>query len=260
MASLFDPKLKLQWAKKHLDALAVEIAIFKESNKYRILVRDDQENEWYIIRFQLPHNDHVFKLALIAGDFIASLRSSLDHLAWQLALLSASIPSRHTCFPICEEDSPKTQRWITRCTHGISAGAISIMMSFQPYNSGEAFKATHLWRLNSLWNIDKHRHIAPHGVSTDWLFNLNFEQDTQIPMEELDDGGIMRIPIALKDKVIFNPTPGGVDVFFGDRSERLELSLKDLIEMYEFVATTVIPAFASFFPPEEYGGFGVIAM
>jgi len=250
MASLFDPHLKLGWAKKHLAALAMEVGVFKKSNKYLVSTQEDSENGWYIIRFQLPHNDHVFTIALIVGDFIASLRSSLDHLAWQLALLSGRVPSRDICFPICEKDSLDTQIKITKSTYGIPDAAISIVKSLQPYNSGDGYKATHLWRLNALWNIDKHRHIAPHGVSTGWLFKFTPGVNVEIPTEELDDGGIMRIPIALKDKVEFNPSPNEIDIFFGDRTERNELSLEDLIDMHEFVATKIFPAFAGFFPNE----------
>ncbi len=251
MASLFDPDLKLQWAKNHLDALAAKIQIIREANKCRISTQDDLENGWHVIRCQIPHDARIFEAALIAGDFIHCLRSCLDHLAWQLALLGGDTPSRDICFPICEKDSLDAQLRITRSTYGIPDAAISVVKSFQPYHSGDAYKSTHLHRLNTLWNIDKHRHIAPHGVSTKWLFKLNGVSPSEVVSEELDDGTIMRVPIAFKNSVEFNPdTPDEIDVFFGDRTERdrVELALGDFMEMYEFVATKVLPAFAGFFP------------
>jgi hypothetical protein len=36
MRSLFDPNLKLQWAKKHLDLLGQKVALFSQNNKGRL--------------------------------------------------------------------------------------------------------------------------------------------------------------------------------------------------------------------------------
>jgi|ERR1700688_364019 len=248
MANMFDPDLKLKWAKKHLDALAIEVDIFRKSNKYVITTQDDLENGWYVIRFQLPYDDRSFTIALMAGDFIACLRSCLDHLAWQLALFSGKIPTREICFPICDKDTVDTQVKIARSTFGIPDAAVTIMKAFQPYKSGDDYKSTYLWRLNELWNIDKHRHIAPHGAVTDWLFKLDVPEPTSFPVKELDDGGIMNIPIALKDKVQFNPTPGEINIFFGDKPQGLEAGIEDFFRMHQFIADTVFPAFSSFFP------------
>jgi len=138
---------------------------------------------------------------------------------------------------------------IVKATYGIPDAAISIIKSFQPYHGGDDYKSTHLWKLNTLWNIEKHRHIIPHGVSTGWLFNITPSiQGVDIQTQELDDGGIIKIPIALKEKVTFNPDPGEVDFFFGDKREGTNLSLKDITEMYQFVAVEVLPAFTSFLP------------
>jgi hypothetical protein len=170
---------------------------------------------------KLVDTRRIFTIALIMGDFIASLRSSLDHLAWQLALLGGGTPSRDICFPICEKDSLETQLKIARSTYGIPDTAIPIVKSLQPYKSEDAYKSTHLWRLNMLWNIDKHRHLMPHGVSTGWLFRFSGLQNSpRIEVEELNDGNIMRIPIPLKGNVEFNPDPSEIDVFFGDGVER----------------------------------------
>jgi hypothetical protein len=245
--SLFDPNLKLQWAKKHLEALATEIAIFRQSNAYEVSTQEDLQNGWYIIQIRLLHDDRVFTAALIAGDFIHCLRCSLDHLAWQLALLSGHIPSREISFPICERDSVDTQVRIAKCTYGFPDAAIAIVKAFQPYKSGDAYRSTHLWKLNDLWNIDKHRHIAPHGVFSDWVFKVDLPKPTQFETEELNDGSLIKIPIALKEKVSLNPSPG-IDIRFGTRAEGTDLGLSDLIEIYDFVALTVIPAFACFFP------------
>ena len=246
MPSLFDPNLKLQWAKKHLDLLGERISIFKKANKCVLSTYEDLENGWYVIRTTFPDDPAQFVIALTAGDFIVTLRSSLDHLIWQLALFGGDTPGRDTCFPVCEKESLDTQVRIIKSTYGIPDGAISVVKALQPYHSGDNYKSTHLWRLNQLWNIDKHRHIAHHGVLSGWQFKTPGGH----PVEciEVDNGCEMRIPLAFKDKVELNPNIGEVDFFFGDRSEGLSMDHAGLVEMYEFIAAKVFPAFASFFP------------
>jgi hypothetical protein len=272
MASLFDPNLKLQWAKKHLDHLGEKIATFRQRNKQRTSTEDDPTNGWYLIRTEITHDAAVFEIALIVGDFVSCLRSCLDHLAWQLALFSSPNPSRDICFPICEKDSLDTQVRITKSTYGIPETAISIVKSFQPYHAGDAYKSTHLWRLNKLWNLDKHRHITPHGVVTDWLFNIrgvdgvdryaaefSFRgQQVEFIVEQLENGCIMKIPLAMKNQVHFNPNPDAatVDIRFGSDAEGIEIGYGGLVEIYECVAKTVIPGFAGFFPQSEATGTG----
>jgi hypothetical protein len=253
MPSLFDPKLKLAWAKKHLDLLGEKIAAFRKNNKGSLSAEEDAANGWYVIRIHIPHDDSTFDIALVAGDFISNLRACLDHLAWQLALHTTDNPSREICFPICEKNSIDTQVRIVKSTFGIPEAAIATMKEMQPYLGGDNYKLSHLWRLHKLWNLDKHRHITPHGVVTNWLFKIEGIANplAQFGVEELDDGCVMKVPLAIKDKVQFNPNPSGVDVRLIDRAEGIDLGYGDLLEIYEFVAKIVIPAFAVFFPEDK---------
>ena len=79
--------------------------------------------------------DPPFEAALIAGDFICCLRSSLDYLAWQLAVITTPIPSKRVCFPIYGENTPDNQVSIAKSTFGIPEPAISLIKSFQPYHT-----------------------------------------------------------------------------------------------------------------------------
>jgi hypothetical protein len=194
---MLDPDLKRQWAKKHLDSLTAELAIYHELNSCRISTSDDTENGWYIVRAEVPRSDRVYHSALIVGDFVSCLRASLDHLIWQLALIRNASPSKKICFPICEEDVANTRRQIAHATEGIPPKALAIVKSMQPYNSGPAFKSTHLWRLHKLWNIDKHRQVAAHSVVTDWIIKNERGFTGKVVAEQLDHSAIMKIPLSL---------------------------------------------------------------
>jgi hypothetical protein len=54
-------------------------------------------------------------------------------------------------------------------------------------------------------------------------------------------------PLADKSKVEFNPNVG-MKVRFIDKESGLDIGFSDLVEIYDFVADTVFPAFAGFFP------------
>ena len=243
MADIFHPHFKLDRAKEHLDALEIGIAAFKESKTHRITTEDDIQGGWYIIKIEFIA-PFPFHLAMVAGDFICCLRSCLDHLIWELATLTTSTPHQEIAFPVCEKDSVDAQIKIVRATYGIPESALSLVKQLQPYHSGDAYKLSHLWRLNKLWNIDKHRFILSGRVPTDWIFNVPGGFD---PIAEgLDNGGVVKLPLAMKDKVRLNPKIG-VDVHFGDPIEGVLVTFKDFVDMYNFVANTVLPAFFGFF-------------
>lgn len=119
------------------------------------------------------------------------------------------------------------------------------MKSLQPYNSGNAFKLTHLWRLNRLWNIDKHRHIILHAVILDIKFD-NLPAAMSPIMEIVGDYGVMRFPLASKPYVKLNPPPK-LSVQFGHEAEGIILEMRDFFEMYEYIRDKVIPRFTGFF-------------
>lgn len=81
------PNEKIHWAKKHLDALHEHVGVLaKKVDSHNIFTYDDLEASEYVVKIVLDPAD--FDAALIAGDFVSCLRSSLDYLAWQLAKLT----------------------------------------------------------------------------------------------------------------------------------------------------------------------------
>jgi hypothetical protein len=242
--SLFDPNLKLQWAKKRLDEFTGEALRIQELNPPNISTEDDLENGWYVIRIQIVHDITVLQAALMAGDFIANLRSCLDHLAWQLSAIGG-IPGNGICFPICERDNSDARKYIAKSTVGMPSDAVAIIKSLQPYHAGNDYRSTHLWRLNKLWNIEKHRHLTPHSILTDWQFKTTGVE--KIGTQQIDDCTIIRVPLADKSKVEFNPSLGARLTIY-DRDEGFELTVDELTEMYDFVSLEILPSFSRFFP------------
>lgn len=202
MPSLRDPEFNLRWAEDHLKLLRGKITRFENVHRLEIITEEDLKNQLYVIRTKLPYSvEEAFEIAATAGDFVNRLRASLDHL-----LYGSDKPGTGIHFPITEKDSEDAQIKIAKATFGIPDEAVPIVKSFQPYKSGDLYKTHHLWRLNKLWNIDKHRHLPGHGAGSDIFLHIDIPAPPS--QDWLDDEGVVRVPLALKDKVALNPNAG----------------------------------------------------
>jgi hypothetical protein len=98
-------------------------------------------------------------LPLIIGDCLHNLRSALDHLVLQVALLkgtSISDSEDKTSFPVVLDPNDflsKTKRFadLVRCE------ALTAIEDFQPYKTSNPPNTAFLWLLSELDIIDKHR-------------------------------------------------------------------------------------------------------
>jgi hypothetical protein len=241
MKRLADPYLKTVRAKEHLDDLRERLRIFREDNPITIRREDDLENHRYVLRFKVK--DIPEKFALVVGDFLYCLRSSLDQLVFALAQLTVTYP-KGTQFPILDApDDAKIRGW----TRGVPAEAVKQIENLQPYTaqSPAAIKSHLLWRLNRLCVIDKHRRVPTHSNVSHVNFP-DFPKECGPLIERDDDAGVIRVPLHLKNKMRFEPT-GHLEVIFGDSHEGIEITFEGLETIYEFVANAVFPRFLSFF-------------
>lgn len=240
--------MKMQRAKEHLDSLEAAIRAFEsppdKPKPYRVTEKDDLERGECILKLEI--DEPPLRLGIIAGDFISCLRSSLDWLAWQLATLEKPIPGK-VSFPIWKENSADARAKIDGLnTGGIPIEAIAVIKELQPYNYGDAYRDTHLWRLETLWNIEKHRHIVIHSS----IMELFFKAPKWViyETEKFDDCYTVRFPLAAKQHVKLDPSRCRADVRFGNEEQSIILTVGELSDMYQFVSCEVIPRFARFFP------------
>lgn len=234
---------KVNRAKVHLDALNEFIKSWRESHLQGIHEHDDFERREYVVELRPPFSD-LREGALIAGDFICCLRSSLDHLAWQLAATVTPEPSKRICFPIHGENTLDSQLLFTKSVFGIPDEAVAVIRSLQPYQGGSEYKFHFLWILHALWNIDKHRHIPLHASVTEY----NFEFGTPQPLrtEKFDDH--VKLFFAITDKPNVKLQPLKADIHFGSKQAGVLVKVEHLREIHEAVSNKVVPAFARFLP------------
>ncbi|HLF88513.1 MAG TPA: hypothetical protein VI451_06190 [Anaerolineales bacterium] len=240
--SLKDPKLKMGRAKAHLDALNTELTRFIQRKPYKLTGRDDLKNQRYVVRIQFEKAPVI--TALLVGDFVNCVRSALDQLAFQLALLTARSPNRPG-FPIC--DAPKCFRQAKSkggVIFEVPADAGTVIESLQPYYGGAALQDSFLWQLHRLWNIDKHNVIPIH--STTFYAKFPYE-GAPIKGMSFDDYYEVYLPLSAKEKMDLHPTIP-MEIIFGQWNSGFEVPSGRMAEIYTFVRDGVIPRFASFFP------------
>src|SRR5207248_448866 len=121
--------------------------------------------------------------------------------------------------------------------------AVVLIKSFQPYNYGETYKSSHLWRLHKLWNIDKHRHIT--AYTTEVIFAI---PPGARSFQRFDDRLEIYVPFASVQGNIDVQPHGAVGVEFGNVTEGIRLTVQDLLDIHQFIADEVIPKFVGFFP------------
>lgn len=98
--SLTGARLKLNRARKHLEVLGNELAVFAAAELYRIAHESSAGGSEHIFRAKVLKEPPPF-LSVVIGDALQNMRSALEHLAWGLAFKDkGSAPSRSTSFPI----------------------------------------------------------------------------------------------------------------------------------------------------------------
>ena len=104
--------------------------------------------------------------AVIIGDVLHNMRSTLDHIAYALAAThTRPLPddiAKESEFPIYRYESNQLARRI----RGIHPDAQAILKTLQPYNRGDDFASHPLWALYELSNIDKHRLLLVGAVGS----------------------------------------------------------------------------------------------
>ena len=236
--------LKLKRAQVHLESLKLGIDAFLRTNPYDLSIERDVVRQEHIVRMSLA--DGPLDLAPVAGDFVHNLRGSLDNLAWRLAVVSTNKSSDRVSFPICETNDSKARKTIKRCAEGIAPEAVAILESLQPYHEVRGYTNSHLWRLNKLWNIDKHRHLVFESVAVPaQILNVPLAAKPNCVFEASDDGHVVRIPFTiLAETSEVQTRVDELEISFGD--DEVAVTLADFQAMCTYVVDEVFPLFQRF--------------
>jgi hypothetical protein len=242
MNRLDGTRLKIIRAKEQIEAFYREVDLFwqSEPKPCEIIQKSDSKKPNYAFVFQineLPPR----KWGVIVGEITYNLRSALDHLAWQLALLTTQNPSRKTEFPIFNDASKfNNPRGQAKLQH-IPIDAQTIIESLQPYHSGNWPPVECLWWLHEINRVDKHREIVPCFPQS--IVKFSNMPGVYRPNKRLSDGEVITFTMlkgTAKAKI-------GAEIAFDIPTFEYPFPASRLAGIHKFVSEEVIPRFEVFF-------------
>jgi len=244
-------RLKLDWATEHLKALHQALEVFYASKPCVAITNFDAKNQRDIIMLQVTKTPDL-RLGLLASDFLYNLRSCLDYLFWQLALIESGgkipIKPKRVEFPISDnaDTNSDARRKLDSILGYIPQTARGIIKGLQPYMAGptdSARKAHPLYILDTLCNVAKHRIIPVRAM----MAEMDVPAIPGCTYKWLDNGAI-EVSIPAPHPQLPPPRAG---ILFGEREEgETDVNIITLIKIYKFVAVTTLPKFRCFFPQD----------
>jgi hypothetical protein len=150
-------RAKIQRAEENIQNLNGEITAFLAAHPkpYRI-VREFRNNgrQYAFVAFGNPTVPPRF--AVLAGEIIHHLRSSLDHLICALVKKQGGTPTRKHQFPIYTSAKKFDEACANGLIKGVSVSAEKLIRSVQPYTS-KTPDDTGLYVIQQYDNLDKHQ-------------------------------------------------------------------------------------------------------
>lgn len=194
---------KMARADESIQVLDAEISSFLKSGVYRIVgQRDPDARQYRLVAVGPPPP---LRFSVLAGEIIHHLRSSLDHLVWQLVLANGGTPDRRTEFPISETLSQYKDACGRGKIAGVSKSAAAIIKALQPYHRGARFQHHPLWVLHEMDRIDKHRLLVTVAVG------VRTGNELRIGSEPGGEG-VIEITNFVPAEGFIRPSEGGTEV------------------------------------------------
>ena len=166
-----------------LDLEGVDAKIRRAESGLRSLQSDleefcENERERYIHKLRrgtvvvIGSNPHelLVDYSIRVGEIAYHLRSALDHLVWQLVWSNHTIPTTRNEFPIFSSED-KYRKSARKKLKGMAPRHAALIASVQPYQR-DCVVGQHLWLLQMISNIDKHRYvnvISLHSIADAYL-------------------------------------------------------------------------------------------
>jgi hypothetical protein len=153
---------KIDRASFHLKTLEDEIRRFADSEPYSFVIELDDKADWHSVVIRI-HREMPLSWGAIVGDYVHNLRSSLDHLIWQIVLGRGITPDKRNEFPIYGNRTEFVRR-VERpflagkpsALYGVGERTFARIEVLQPYHAPDPLRHG-LGILQALSNTDKHR-------------------------------------------------------------------------------------------------------
>ncbi len=216
MHPLTGPRLKVRRAKRQIKTLTrAEDAILVKAHYCLVRAEYNPKTQKYVYRVSASINPPV-DWGVRIGEVAHNLRSALDGLIWQLALITTKTPAPNTQFPIFRVGSTMRKRRGNKIPHFECDGRRmirdlrpehqAVIERLQPYKAGRGGRSNLLYALQEINNADKHRLIQVLGAKHAAVSYAAWGDDVVSPL--FDYRSVM-----LKDGAKFGEAAENVNVY-----------------------------------------------
>jgi hypothetical protein len=154
------PKLKIKWAKRHIEDLQTALKAFHDSNPYQFVGQEDPHTGEYIYRVMVKKCVPI-EISAFIGDAVHNLRCVLDYLVCDCIRATGSQPDGGSGLPIDKRPKRIKPGSISKI-EGVSPKAERFFLRLK---GGKRTNAA-LWMLHILDIIDKHNAIVTVAAAT----------------------------------------------------------------------------------------------
>jgi len=217
MADLSGVLAKLDRADEHRQAYDDLVEEFVASEPYTIFTEYEPETGWHTVRWYALREPPLERFALVFGDMVSNLRTTLDYLVWQLVLATGKRPGRRTGFPVVR----RAKDWEVQsrtALRGVERPWVDEIEARQPYHRPDRPSIHPLAILDHVNNMNKHRFLPAAVLSVQHLgLLINVEEARGEVIESQDfldrpitPGGELarfRVPSRAHLEVVLNQPP-----------------------------------------------------
>ncbi len=174
MPDLAGVRAKLRRAEEHRLAFDSLFQQYLSTEPYSIAFEFDPETGWHTFRWQVEQEPPLEDLALIFGDILGNLRTTLDYLVWQLVLSNGTRPGRQSAFPVVKREKD----WAVQggaALKGVPDEWAELIEAMQPFQRVDQPELHPLAILEHMNNINKHRFLPVAVLTADafsYLINV----------------------------------------------------------------------------------------
>ena len=247
MHILDDPRLKLKWAEKQLDALDELVTAFFRSNPLIITLDVYPEQGSQVLRMEFSSGDIPRDFSILAGYAIHDMRSSLDWLICRLSEYEGATDLSKMEFPIFwKRPSKRSKKSFDDKIRGLADETKQAIGFLQPYyieeKSGPRFpaKSQMLWQLHQLDITDKHRGLIARAT----IGGMDLPSGVKSG-ERLGDGAI-EVTMPIQDDS-FDPKPS-VDIAFTAEDVPDPIPFDRLWKIHNFIGKLIFPMLTTHIP------------
>lgn len=171
--SLEGPLKKIERANEHIENLSIKVNSFLSLCGYKVRRDFEGDPPSFVVTVEECNFPPVpDDFSILAGEAVYHLRTSLDHMIFELIRANQRDPSGENMWPVFSQEC---QSRLKTNIKGVSPTAAELIDTHQPYHLGTNYKEHPLWRLNKLNNWDKHNFLIrtfllrPHGLVFEWI-------------------------------------------------------------------------------------------